>query len=259
MNLVHTRGFAFSWCRRHASTSSTTISRSPIAINNADFPKHKHAKIEPSILDTPRLRGNNVSFTKRSKINQALYREERVISLRDKGMISATGDDVADVINEALSTAKLAGTFRRVKDPSEFVKIAKVVMNRDYSHADAFWVCPIVQKFVSSCPETFSIERKNQIAAKMEAYITKSLQKREPQLRSQLTMKMAFKKTPRIFFRPLKKPNSFGVLSGDQDDVLVDDDDDDNDYDENSKDEEKKSKEECYEFDTDKDEFQNRS
>lgn len=174
-------------------------------------------------------------------------------------MISATGADVADVINEALSTAKLAGTFRRVKDPSEFVKIAKVVMNRDYSHADAFWTCPIVQKFVSSCPETFSIERKNQIAAKMETYITKSLQKREPQFRSQLTMKISFKKTPRIFFRPLKKPNSFCVLYGDQDDVLVDDDnDDEDDNDEYSKDEEKKSKEEIYEFHTDKDEFQNR-
>ena len=188
-------------------------------------------RIDPSILDSVRLPGSKVSLRKRAKINKDLESRQKEISERGRGILNAAGTDIADVINDCLSSSKFSRVFRRVmKDPTDYVHISRVVVNRDLSHADAYWSSPMINNFVKSCKGVLPDERCDSLQLKMAKSITDRLQKCEPQFRSQLSKKISFKKVPRIFFRERKAPSQFrkaiGMAFNEELDVDYYDDDD---------------------------------
>ena len=159
-----------------------------------------------SILDAAKNPENNLSFSKRSKLFSSLDTQDtKEINDRAVGTLLGIGEDIADFLNECLGSSKFIGTFKNVSDPSRFVEIVKVKINRDLSHADAYWSCPLIHDFADKIPSEIGDEKRTRVIKTMTTYINKRLSDRESQFRTEMIKKMSFKRIPRIFFH--ENPN----------------------------------------------------
>jgi ribosome-binding factor A len=138
----------------------------------------------------------------RGKLSKALEKEKTVeISPSTQGYLDSIGEDICDVLNEALSSKEFFKLFKGATDAGKLVEIAEVQPNQDCSHVTAYWASDIVTGFVREVESTLGPEEAKKAFGRTTTYITKKLQKREPQFRSFLIKKMHFKRVPRIFFR----------------------------------------------------------
>ena len=142
-----------------------------------------------------------------------------------QGQLDAFGEDLADLLNEAIASKALAATFRGASSSSDVVEIKQVTVNRDRSHVTAFWSSSILNGFAqlvhdspssghsrhpgtTASPNDDSNEgdddensEASQVWLRGVRHINRKLQQREPQFRAFLCRKVHFRKVPRVFFR----------------------------------------------------------
>ena len=192
----------------------------PVSILDEPTPKEAYSfgPKDMNILDEVRNSTGERFYKQRVKLTRSLEKEAaRDIGDRGRGTLEAIGDEIADIINESLRSNKFADTFRRVRDPTPFIEIVKVVVNRDLSHADAYWISPVIHKFAYSCRESLGEKKEQALLKKMSKYINERLQTRESRFRTEVMRAMQFKRVPRIFFhkKKLNTPNSTMNLNKD--------------------------------------------
>ena len=153
-----------------------------------------------------------------------------------QGQLDAFGEDLADLLNEAIASKALASTFRGAPLSSDVVEIKHVTVNRDRSHLTAFWSSSILNGFAqmvhdsppapggaaapgsrrhsgtAASPDNDDDDdddddvvrgggEASQVWLRGVRYINRKLQQREPQFRAYLCRKVHFRKVPRVFFR----------------------------------------------------------
>jgi ribosome-binding factor A len=161
-------------------------------------------KIDPSSITSET--GQRLPSAKRSKLNKGLDKTEKVvISECNKGIMDQSGNEIAEIINETLASRSFYKIFKGCDDASKVVEIEEVKINRDCSHAYAYWSSDILNKFA----ETMVLDNKinqedyNRFVTKSVKYIHSHLQIREGFFRSKLAQKMSFKRVPKIYFKPM--------------------------------------------------------
>ena len=177
----------------------------PLPQEPAPIKPYKYTLKDVAKLDAVRNLTGEKTYKMRAKLARSLEKKPvRDIGDRARGTMDAIGDEIADIINESLRKDKFSTIFKRVKDLTPFVEIVKVVVNRDLSHADAYWVSPVIHKFAYSCRESLGEKREQDLLKKMSNKISDNLQKKEPQFRTEVMREMTFKRVPRIFFHKKK-------------------------------------------------------
>eukprot|EP01031_Cornospumella_fuschlensis_P038373 gene38374-46638_t len=138
------------------------------------------------------------------KLNQSLEPKQKVkVSSETNGVLQATALELVDDLNAALATPQLSSLFRSVPNASEVLEISKVVLNRDMSHADAFWTSKISVAFIETLSAKDSITKQDVAAANSMVHnINNKLQARESKFRSHIIKSFDFRRVPRVFFRP---------------------------------------------------------
>ena len=123
------------------------------------------------------------------------------------GIISTTGDEIADVLSEVISTDTFYRVFRGTKRLDEVAEIEEVVVNQDYSHATIYWSSNLINNFLNLINKKFGPEEYNKMYSVTTKKIDTTLQKLEPKLRSILAKKMSFRRVPRLSFKKVVQQN----------------------------------------------------
>ena len=183
------------------SSSKAKFSKKPNIQHKSKTKLLDDSNSNVSILDAAKNPENNLSFSKRSKLFSSLDTQEtKEINDRAVGTLLGIGEDIADFLNECLGSSKFVGIFKNVSDSSRFVEIVIVKINRDLSHADAYWSCPLIHDFADKIHSEIGDEKRTRVIKTMATYINKRLSDRESQFRTEMIKKMSFKRIPRIFF-----------------------------------------------------------
>ncbi|RYH09249.1 hypothetical protein EON65_40315 [archaeon] len=158
---------------------------------------------------------DGAKLTNGKKLNQSLQPKEKVkVNSETNGILEATALELVDDLNAALATPQLSSLFRSVPNILEVIEISKVILNKDMSHVDAFWVCKISSVFIQTLSKKDNITKQDVIVAKnMVQNINGKLQKQEARFRSHMIKSFDFRRVPRVFFRPdLKLQQQLGEL-----------------------------------------------
>lgn len=161
-------------------------------------------KIDPSSIASDT--GQRLPSVKKSKLNKGLDKKEKVlISDSNQGILDQSGNEIAEIINETLASRSFYKIFKGCDDASKIVEIEEVKINRDCSHAYAYWSSDILNKFAETMRLDNTIDQKdyNKFTTKSVEYIHSHLQTREGFFRSKLSQKMSFKRVPKIYFKPM--------------------------------------------------------
>lgn len=137
------------------------------------------------------------------KLRKSLQAKEKtVLDMATQGSLEATGEEVREILNEFLMSAKLAYAFKGVKNASSLVSISKVVCNRDVSHTTALWESSKMELFIKMVEAKHGEVEAAKMSAKIVQNIGKTLLAKEGAFRSFMMRKMDFKRVPRISFHP---------------------------------------------------------
>ncbi len=117
------------------------------------------------------------------------------------GMISTTGDEIANVLSEIFATNTFYRIFKGTKRLDEVIEIEDVKVNQDYSHATVYWSSTLINNFLILINKKFGPEEYNKMYEVTTKKVDSTLQRLEPKLRSILAKKMSFRRVPRLYFK----------------------------------------------------------
>ena len=117
------------------------------------------------------------------------------------GIISTTGDEIANVLSEIIATNTFYRIFRGTKRLDEVIEIEDVKVNQDYSHATVYWSSTLINNFLNLVHKKFGPEEYNKLYEATTKKVDGTLQRLEPKFRSILAKKMSFRRVPRLFFK----------------------------------------------------------
>jgi ribosome-binding factor A len=142
-------------------------------------------------------------YKQRGKLTKPLVKAPKaMLDPSSQGILQAHGNDIMDVINEALASREFYSLFRSVKDPSDVLEISQVTLNRDLSHAYIHWRSPpideLLSRLVSKIPTKQEVDRMEKILKQL----TTKLQDNEGSFRSVMIRKLNFRRVPRFYFKP---------------------------------------------------------
>ena len=136
-----------------------------------------------------------------SKLQRGLEKaEEKDSSLAQQGLQDAQAEDICGIINDTLASNACAKLFRGYKDASMAVEVEYVVINKDCSHATAFWRSDTIDKFCSLFVQQEGMQKAMLLRGRMQKQINDRLEQKEALFRSFLIKKMDFRRVPRILF-----------------------------------------------------------
>jgi ribosome-binding factor A len=137
----------------------------------------------------------------RGKISKPLEKPRLELDDASKGMLDSTGLEVMDVMNEALQTDEFYQIFKGTESAADVVEIIDVKMNRDFSHAHAFWRSKVVEMCFENLLAKNLAPTDIKIAEKMLLNMTNILQRNEAKFRSHMVRRINFRRVPRIYFK----------------------------------------------------------
>ena len=126
-----------------------------------------------------------------------------------QGQLDSFGEELADILNDALASKDLANTFRGTSVSADVIEINEVNVNQDASHVTAYWSSRLLNEFVAMIKKEEEVNPQEKRNNKSDALviwdrgvriINQKLRLREPQFRSYLIKKVDFRRVPRIFF-----------------------------------------------------------
>lgn len=152
----------------------------------------------------------------RGKISQPLEKTTLELDDASKGVLEATGMDIMDVMNELLSSDQFHNVFKGTECAADVVEIIEVKLNRDCSHAHAFWSSKLVEVFLTNLLERPLSAQQVKVAEKMGANMTNILQRHEAKFRSEIIKTINFRRVPRVYFRQEKTIDDLLLLLKEQ-------------------------------------------
>lgn len=181
----------------------------------------------------------------KTKLNKSLVKPaKRELDDASRGIQEALGEDLAQTMNEYLQENALFRTRKNLKNSSSdsLVEITTVSLNKDESHAHAYWtsepVLSLLTQMIQNCT-TMDTKRNYEVALRVEKNVSARLQRFEGKFRSNIIRTINMRRVPRIFFaadastkllieklKSMKDMTGFRVQDYDVDDG--DDEDEDN-------------------------------
>lgn len=141
--------------------------------------------------------------TSGGKLRKGLQAKEKpILDMASQGSLDATGEDIRDIMNEFIESAKFSYAFKGIKNASSLITISKVECNRDISHTTALWKSSQMELFVKMVDSKHGEIESAKMANKICQNIDKTLRAKEGAFRSFMMRKMDFKRVPRVSFHP---------------------------------------------------------
>lgn len=179
------------------------IVREAHSFKSREEQKTKHSVDRVSnILDSPLVsEDRNRPIRMRGKISKPLEKPRLELDDASQGMLDSTGMEVMEVMNEALQTDEFYQVFRGTESAADVVEIIDVKMNRDFSHAHAFWRSKVIEMCLENLLSKNLAPTDVKIAEKMLVNMTNILQRNEAKFRSHMVRRINFRRVPRIYFK----------------------------------------------------------
>ena len=156
-----------------------------------------------STKDLAKGKRSNAAVVVKGKLGKGLTTPQRpIIDDASQGVLEATSEDIADILNELLSNIKCADMLKGVMNTGDVVEIVGVKLDHDFTHAQAYWHSAVLQDFVQFARRKRGDKYADGIAGKIVHSLGRSFREREGLFRSTVMMKMNFKRVPRISFQP---------------------------------------------------------
>ena len=188
---------AITRCIRTSTKSRSTTQRSDVAF------EFGRSDAMGALEHVDAVQSHLVSGKRRAKLQQGLEKQDKTkaTSVAMQGVLEATAEDVCTILNSALETPAFSRIFRGCEDTSVAFEIDRVKLSPDCSHAVAYWRSHLMDKFISHAVDREGVEQGQLLSHKMNKYVTKRFQNREPAFRSYLLKNMDFRRVPRIAFK----------------------------------------------------------
>lgn len=185
---------------RYVMVSNFSTYRAKVANSNLESFINKLDPPTAALAEKQILKGSI-----KSKLNSSLddtLEIKKELSESSKGILDATGNEIADVITDCFYSSKhFRYIFKGAKSVSDVIEIDYVRMNQDCSHATIYWSSPPLIQLADIIRKKLG-DKDYHIVLNSANKMNKKLQILEPKLRSMLITKMDFKRVPRLLFKP---------------------------------------------------------
>lgn len=168
----------------------------------------KFSKEGDAMLSTLDIDPKNISASlskQKNKLNRGLDSTStgklKPLSTGSLGQLDNFQEAFCEVLNTALADKSFYKLFKGShEDSSSVIEFKKVDLNRDMSHATAYWHCPVVYKFLKFVLKTKGEEEYKILSEQTSQHISKILKAAEPRFRALVVKELEFRRVPRIFF-----------------------------------------------------------